>query len=789
MQRLSLVVLFAFVPMASAAAQVDVPRIGGAEVFIAFCCTVAATALANSYVFSLLRTTPREAASKWSVWAGKWELPTYQAFSWRKLILWSLLSLFMELLMIRWISSEIRIFAYFKNFVLIACFLGFGLGCYLSRRTVNLLVILIPLLTLTTLIALPWNALRLAMSELPSFVAASSGTQVWGIPSGANWILLVVAIVVIVPLFGLIVGLFIPIGQVVGRYLETAPRGILAYSVNVAAAIAGIFVYSILCFWYQPPASWFAVAGVLLVVLVWNVPRLRWISVLVFFLCIALLSMRVPKNTKIFWSPYQKLTLLSNVDAGQVTSYLLRTNGTWYQKILDLSPEFVRSHPAFFRDHPIEWNAYNVPYRFFPNPPSVLILGSGMGNDVAAALRNGASQITAVEIDPLILELGENYHPEKPYSSSDVLQIRDDARHYIQNSADQFDLIVFSLLDSHTTTSSFTNIRIDNYVYTREALQAAKRLLKPEGVFIVKFQVDTPWIAGRLHELLQEVFGEPPLQLKTDYSEYTMGGMFFITGAPRQIGRALSDPLLAQYVSQHSEISMAPATPTTDDWPYFYQRGRGVPMPIIMISAVLIFLCGTLLRHTGTELRLLHWHFFFLGAGFLLLEAQIISKMALLFGTTWLVNSVVITALLLFVLAANVVTAFASRFPLYIAYAGLFVTLTLSYLIPLRDFSVPSVWLTAINATLVLALPVFFASIVFIRSFAKEGFRSEALGSNLLGAMLGGLLESVSMWTGIRSLLLLAAALYALSWVALWFESLPESSRQAELAPARAPID
>jgi hypothetical protein len=48
-------------------------------------------------------------------------------FSWQSLALWSLLSLFMELLMIRWISSEVRIFAYFKNFVLIACFLGFGL--------------------------------------------------------------------------------------------------------------------------------------------------------------------------------------------------------------------------------------------------------------------------------------------------------------------------------------------------------------------------------------------------------------------------------------------------------------------------------------------------------------------------------------------------------------------------------------------------------------------------------------------------------------------------------------
>jgi len=93
-----------------------------------------------------------------------------------------------------------------------------------------------------------------------------------------------------------------------------------------------------------------------------------------------------------------------------------------------------------------------------------------MGNDVAAALRNGAGHITAVEIDPLILKLGKQLHFEKPYSSSRVQAVQDDARSYVQNSKERFDLIVFSLLDSHTTNSHFTNIRIDNYVYTLEAL-------------------------------------------------------------------------------------------------------------------------------------------------------------------------------------------------------------------------------------------------------------------------------------------------------------------------------
>src|SRR5439155_480150 len=262
-----------------------------------------------------------------------------------------------------------------------------------------------------------------------------------------------------------------------------------------------------------------------------------------------------------------------------------------------------------------------------------------MGNDVAAALRNGAGQVTAVEIDPLILKLGEKYHFEKPYSSPRVRQVQDDARSYVQNSRDRFDLIVFSLLDSHTTSSHYTNIRIDNYVYTLEALQASKRLLNADGVFVVKFQVDTPWIAGRLYGLLQTVFGHAPLQIESENSmvSYTTGERFFITGSEQRIAQAIQDPQLVAYLGAHGGMKMTPATLTTDNWPYFYQHEPGLPASVIVISVALVLLCWVLLRDTGTTLRSLQWHFFFLGAGFMLLEAQIVSKMALLFGTTLLV--------------------------------------------------------------------------------------------------------------------------------------------------------
>src|SRR5436853_3834659 len=140
---------------------------------------------------------------------------------WR-LAFWSLLSLFLELLMIRWISSEIRIFAYFKNFVLIACFLGFGLGCHLSRRRANLLLLVVPLTTLTLLIKLPWRSLRALMGLIPALVGASSEVHVWGVHPEFSFPLLAAAIAIIVPIFSLMCFLFIPLGQLVGWYLQNA---------------------------------------------------------------------------------------------------------------------------------------------------------------------------------------------------------------------------------------------------------------------------------------------------------------------------------------------------------------------------------------------------------------------------------------------------------------------------------------------------------------------------------------------------------------------------------------
>jgi spermidine synthase len=682
-------------------------------------------------------------------------------FSYRQLVLISLLSLFVEMLMIRWVSSEIRIFAYFKNFVLVACFLGFGLGCYLCRRRVQLMAMVTPLLLLTLILKAPISPLRRSISALPALLGATVEVHVWGVPAlPTSWTGMLLALCFVVPVFALIATTFIPFGQFVGWYLENSPRGVAAYSVNVLASLAGIAAFTLLCFLHQPPWVWFLAAGSICVPMFWRNPRVRNVLAATFLACAYLLAIPDTPNAKTYWSPYQKLTLQPLYARGQIAAYLLNTNDAWYQQILNFSPDFVQSHAATFRSHPLNQISYNMPYRFYPAPPSVLVLGSGMGNDVAAALRNGAGRVEAIEIDPLILKLGRELHFEHPYQSPRVHVTVDDARSYIENSHDQFDLIVFSLLDSHTTTSHFTNIRIDNYVYTREALQRARQLLKPDGLFIVKFQVETPWIAGRLHKLLHDTFNQDPIQFQTDIGGYDSSGRFFLSGSPERLAKAMAEPALAAYLGSHGNMPMESARVTTDDWPYFYQHEPGLPIIVILVSIAVLVVFGWFLRQTSGEGERLDFHFMLLGAGFMLLEAQIVSKMALLFGTTWVVNAVVVSGLLFLIVGANLVYGAFPRIPLAAAYAGLFLVLAVLYVVPMQKLFFESWSRRAIVATLALCTPVFFAGIIFVSSFARAGFRGSALGSNLFGSLIGGLLESASLWFGLRSLTILAAILY-----------------------------
>ena len=73
-----------------------------------------------------------------------------------------------------------------------------------------------------------------------------------------------------------------------------------------------------------------------------------------------------------------------------------------------------------------------------------------------------------------------------------------------------YDLVLFGLLDSHTQLSDYSNMRIDNFVYTKESFEEAKALLAPDGIYSSNFK----WIilgSGSGIGNVDPVFGKPPV--------------------------------------------------------------------------------------------------------------------------------------------------------------------------------------------------------------------------------------------------------------------------------------
>src|SRR5256884_426343 len=223
----------------------------------------------------------------------------------------------------------------------------------------------------------------------------------------------------------------------------------------------------------------------------------------------------------------------------------------------------------------------------------------------------------------------------------------------------------------------------------------------------------------------------------------------FVISSSNQVEKALAaDPRLAELVARNrvAFASSSPVPVTTDDWPYLYQEGRWIPRTYFSV-ALLVILLGLALYWQIPEARGSTPSLFFLsmGAGFLLLETQAISRLALYFGTTWLVNAIAIGALLATLLLGNVMIELKPElWRRSWTVIGLLGSLLIAYLIPFRSISGSTRYVGSLVA-LTFAIPVFFAGLLFAEEFRITDSPSSALAANMLGAVCGGLLETLSL--------------------------------------------
>ena len=690
----------------------------------------------------------------------------------------SVLGLFLEMLFIRWIGTEIRIFAYLQNTILVMCFLGLGIGCFTARQPVNLRDALLPIFALVLILAVPFSrygvkTITLMLSTLQDFV-------IWSPAIGSNQLRTVFFVFaglgLTYCLMLLILDAFVPIGRLLGRLMDDHPRPIWAYSANVAGSLVGIWLFVLLSMLYQPPVIWFGILVLMLLFFLRRPLRSQKVNIAILLATVILSAVLVIESGSLetIWSPYQKLVLReTDAKSAEIGKYQLDVNNADYQEIIDLKHD-IPGGDELVDPSGEDLSQYSIPLLMHPNPKRVLIVGAGTGNDVAGALRYGAAQIDAVEIDPAIISMGKRYHPEKPYDSPRVKIFVDDARAFFARDSERYDVISFGLLDAHTATS-MTNARLDHYVYTRESIRRAYSLLADGGILTLNFYVTNitkQFMMDRIAGVLRDVSKTDPLYFHIPQSTHGRGGTMFVVGDQNVIRKQISkQPKLWTLIDKSQKL--LPPLPyttevTTDDWPYLYLHKRGIPILFYLLIGLTALLFSRSIWHWNargllTAWNRSHWHFFFLGAAFMLLEVQNISKASVALGNTWLVNAVIVSGVLVMILLANLLSARFHGISIVSVYISLFAICVALYFVDIARFAFFSYGTKAIIVGSLTTLPMVFSGIVFIRSFGNVSRKDEAFGANFIGALVGALLQSITFVTGIRALLLIVLGFYFLA--------------------------
>jgi spermidine synthase len=675
--------------------------------------------------------------------------PTQNRSRWFPLFLISCLALFFELSIIRWLSAEVSIFSYFKNLPLLAAFLGLAVGFGLAKSHKNYFRSFPILIGLY--VALVLFAANLASSHALAY--PSSPTEfLWNTFSYSYWTALGLFLGLIVAFFMLTMLLFIPIGQATGAEMSSHPP-VQAYLVNIAASLLGVWLFAALSFFQTPPLVWMGLSLLGIGYYLFSRRQFTRVAAILFFLTWASLFL---EGHNIYWSPYSRLDLKQTYlprasDGKQVfIGYGLQVQQTYYQIMENLSPQYLAQLNGDIPAMEAAAKAYNLPYQLNPPPDRVLIVGAGTGNDIAAALRNGAGHVDAVEIDPAILDLGRKLHPEQPYANPRVTAIVDDARSYFEKTSTQYDIITFGLLDSHSMLSGLSNVRLDSFVYTVESFQQVRNHLKPNGLVAVTFAVEQNWIDERLGDTLAAVFGADHVLASS-----SMIGKTYIAGP-----NLPTDTSRLGLTAWHADPELQDVPMATDDWPFLYLRHRTIPDAYWQALAVIGVICFFLIARSFPQALKPRWHFWFLGAAFLLLECKSITELALLFGTTWIVNALAISGVLLMSLLATLYVIWQQKINTLLVYALLFASLALCFFFPLEWFNGLPTIESGVLSTLMLTLPIFFAGIIFSTSLREAGEAAGPLASNLSGSFAGGMLEYGSLIWGIKSLYIIAAIMY-----------------------------
>jgi len=380
---------------------------------------------------------------------------------------------------------------------------------------------------------------------------------------------------------------FFKLGQALSFHLLNSGRQEFLRTLSFGS-ISGIVIFLILMATTPTPASL-----VLLLLFIPNKPRLPIIVAAI------MIAIACQSTTSKFVFSHDKKFEVKETTSREI---IIATNGLPSNFCVDIpGPERLRQFAQMEHVQP-EIDTFRhylgrlaMPLGFSRQQlDHVLILGANTGNDVSFALKNGAGNIDAVELDGTLVKLAANKHPDKPYQNAKVATYITDPRYFLQQTKQKYDLIEFCYFNPGRCDSAAGAIRADSFIHTTECFNLALKCLKPDGVLFVGFSAPARSLApARLHASIQAT-GERAqvayLQHNSDPDPLATKYYFFALGpGVKSLSRSDLDPLVTQFI----HITPFENVPTdekgaSDNWPFLRANDRDEPTTWVFATAVIL---------------------------------------------------------------------------------------------------------------------------------------------------------------------------------------------------------
>lgn len=322
----------------------------------------------------------------------------------------------------------------------------------------------------------------------------------------------------------------------------------------------------------------------------------------------------------------------------------------------------------------------------------VLVIGSGGGSEVLMALLFGSESITAVEINPLLMDIVDHRFADfsgQLYSRPGVVAVVDEGRSYIRNSDKRYDIIQATLVDTWAASQAGAYALTENYLYTKEAFVDYLQHLTDDGILaMTRWYVDNPEEMLKMTSLALDAMDEleiahPEEHIVVARREYL--GTLLVKRTPfstqeLQAIEEASDtfwfPLVYTPTRQPEQIFVDLVNSTdrenfhrahglecgvsssTDNQPFFFfcEQTDTLIFLITIVSLLAgLLILAPLIASRGRSLRELVTgysgallYFACLGAGFLMVEIVLIQRFVLFLGHPVYAISVILFSLLFF---------------------------------------------------------------------------------------------------------------------------------------------